>query len=187
MLDELDYEIKNASIWPTGLQYGAYGGLGLIVISLFSHLMGWTATDTSFSLINILSSLITYAIIFGSILLGVKYLKESLQDGYVDFGKAFKLGLVVSLVMAVLIGIWMFVFLEYIDPNFLQNMVDMLEFQYEEQGLSDDEIERLMGFMETYMFNPAAFSISIVLVQFFTGLVFSLIVAAILQKQRLSK
>lgn len=182
MKDVLDFEIKNAPVGPTGLQYGALGGLGLIIVSLFSHLMGWTQADASFSFTSLLSMVLTYGIMFGALFLGVKHLKEKLQDGYISFGKAFKLGLLISLIMALFISIWMYVFLEFIDPNFLQNMIDVMEFQFEEQGLSDEEIETSMGIMG-YMFNPLAFTIMSFFSQFITGLILSLIAAAILQRK----
>ena len=100
---------------------------------------------------------------------GIRHYRDKVNDGIVSIGKAITIGVVISLLVGVGIGIADFIYTKFIDPNFFANYEQMLIDQVRE----DEIIKMTSG-------TAALFMIALVTV---IGFIISLISALILQRK----
>ncbi len=170
-----------ASPWPTGFRYGLFGGLISIAYGLLAYLFGITENAMESGGSDWLSTLVGLAISIGAIFLAIKYYRDQELNGRISFGRAFGVGAIVALVMAVITGIWIFVFFGVVDPGMLDAITEQSALQMEEQGLSDQEIEQAMGYTQMFM-NPTVFAIFGSIFSFISGAIIALIMGAIMKR-----
>jgi hypothetical protein len=150
----------------TILKYGFYGLIiGLIIFTL--HLvLGIKNLDYS------TNEILGYVSIFLSlsfVYFGIRHYRDKVNDGIVSLGKAIAIGVLISLLVGIGIGIADFIYTTFIDPNFFANYEQMLI----DKGREDEIIKMTSGTAVLFM---------IVLVTVI-GFIISLISALILQRK----
>ncbi|MEY2949386.1 MAG: DUF4199 domain-containing protein [Saprospiraceae bacterium] len=165
------------------LTYGLYGALVLIVIGLIGQLTGLVDPSQpngggGSMVINVLNALVTA----GALVLAVKKHRDEDLDGYIAFGKAFGLGMLTVVVIAIISGIWTFVYISFIDPEMIDIMKEAARAQMENQGMEGEQLEQAMAMNGKFM-NPGMISVFAILGSMFFGLIISLVVAAVMKKQ----
>lgn len=165
------------------LTYGLYGALVLIVIGLIGQLTGLVDPSQpngggGSMIINVLNALI----IAGALVLAVKKHRDEDLDGYIAFGKAFGLGMLTVVIIAVISGIWTFVYISFIDPEMINVMKEAARAQMESQGMSGEQLEQAMAMNSKFM-NPGIITLFAILGAMFFGLIISLVVAGVMKKQ----
>ncbi len=166
--------MKNKS----SIRFGTYLGSTMIL----THLL-WFVMDM---LLVTIADQLTSAILFLIfITLSIKELRDVEGDGYLKFKQAFLQGVKTCAYAAILYGAYYFVFLEFIDPEFLNKSMDFAEekmYELAELGFMDeDSIEEQMLLARersTSMFTV----MSGILSHLFWGSIASLIIGAIIKK-----
>ncbi len=166
---------------PVALRYGLIGGLILVAISLVGQVAGLADPTQPYSAGSIINSILTYGTIIAILVLAVKFHRDSNQNGFITFGQAFGLGVLAALVMGVISAIYSYVFFAFIDPGFLDQVVEMQKEQMLESGMSESEVDQAFNMMSA-MFTPGAFAIIAVVGSLIFGAIVSLIVAAVMKK-----
>ena len=173
----LDYtpQQKEASIFNgNNINYGI---LMAVVAFVFTLILFFAKIPLT-SWWNYLSTPIYLILLY----LGIKSFRDKSLGGYMSFGKGFKGGAAISLIFGLVMTVLNFIYFKFINTNFTENMLLMLEEQFVKQGQTDEVIEQIMGIYEV-IFQP----IPMTLIGFFSalimGLIFSLIFAAILKKE----
>jgi len=122
---------------------------------------------------------------FSAIFIGVKRYRDRELNGFITFGKAFTLGLYITLVASVIYVLgWMVYY-----PNFMPDFADQYsEFQLEklrESGATEAELDvqrtEMNAFIEMYK-NPAIMAMITFVEIFPIGLIISLVVGLILKR-----
>lgn len=174
---------ESVSPWPTGTRYGLLAGLVLIVLGLLIHLTGmvdYTGQDSSS---NWLTNLINWGVIAAAIVLAVKQHRDTELGGHITFGRSFFVGFIVTLLAAVVSMVWGYVFFSFVEPSLIESMLEMSRDQMmEQQGLSGSEVDNAMG-MISWMFTPIMLSLMGGLALLVVGIIFSLIIAAIMKRE----
>jgi hypothetical protein len=165
------------------LTYGLYGALVLIVIGLIGQLTGLVDPSqpnggSGSMIINILNAVVTA----GALVMAVKKHRDEDLEGYIAFGKAFGLGMLTVVVIAVISAVWTFVYISFIDPEMIDVMKEAARGQMESQGMSGEQLEQAMAMNAKFM-NPAMITVFALLGSMFFGLIISLVVAAVMKKQ----
>lgn len=167
---------KPVSIGKVAFQYGVLAGIILIVISIIFYVAGqehhWT------------SSLITYLILFGAIVYGLKNYRDELLDGYIKYARALGFGVLLSLFAGIVLGLYTFVFYKFINPEALDTLIREAQQSVIEArpDISNSELDMAMSFSKAFI-NPYFFFVSSVLSTTFFGTIFSLIIAAIFKNE----
>ncbi len=163
------------------LIYGAIAGL--IITSMFViSFIGSSSNFESGELIGYSSMIIAFASIF----VAVKSYRDKTLGGSISFGKAFKIGLGISLVATVIYTVSWLIMSETIAKDFMTDYYQYHMEQMKSSGLSEDQLnEKIVEmdyFMELYK-NPLV-KIGMTMLEIFpVGLIVSLISALILKRK----
>lgn len=149
----------------------------LIIWTMIQYLTGLDRSDAG-KYVNWIS----YPIMILFIVLTLKEVK-TINGGYMTLGEGFKNGFMMMVVVALIMSAFTFIYFSYINPDLIEYVSEKAYSDMEDRGLSDEEIEQAMGVAKIFMGKGAmtamAFLGNIVL-----GAIFSVIVAAIMKKER---
>jgi hypothetical protein len=86
------------------------------------------------------------------IVLGIKKVKEG-NGGLLSLGQALKTGLGIALISVIIYIIYLFVFVNYIEPEFFTNMAAVQEQQILEKNpnMTDEQLEVAVNMMKKFM------------------------------------
>lgn len=127
-------------------------------------------------------SVIAYVIIIVGLVMAMREYR-SLNNNYLSYGEGLGLGTLTAAVAGILSSLYGVLYTTVIDPEFQGRMMDQLRVQYEEQGMSDDQIDKAMQFGQLFQ-SPGLLFVFGVLGTIFMGFIFSLVIAAILRRNR---
>lgn len=165
-------------IWNTVLRYGAYAGGGIVLLSLLIYL-------TNFNVMAISGMAVFYGAMllvnFGAAIMAIRYQRDDLDGGYISYGKALLVGLLVVLVGTFISGLWNYLLVNFIDPNYVAGMKEQFVEAWGDKMPAENLEEALEGFdkagdLFTNLKNGIVGGI-------FFGLFVGLISAAFLKKQ----
>jgi hypothetical protein len=162
-----------ASIWKTGMNIGLITGLVMIVYSLILYIAGLPTNQTL--------GYFSFIILLGGIVWSHQQYKRN-GDGYLSYGEGLGLGTVVSGFAGILSSIFSFIYMTYIDSGIREEIKNQQIIALEQQGLSDEQIEQAMGWMEKMM-TPGAMLFTGIFSLIFFGFLFSLIISIFTKKQ----
>lgn len=157
------------SLWSVGVKGGLYTGLVLIIFTLISYVAGLNTDPWFGNLFQLFSFVI-------GIYLTHKAFKEQ-GDGFMSYGQGLGLGAIVGLISSVLTAIFAIIYVNLIDDTIISSQLDEMRFQFEEQGLSDEQIDQAISMTEMMM-GPIGMFFSIVFMSVLYAFILSLIVSA---------
>lgn len=99
-------------------------------------------------------------------------------DGFMSYSQGLGIGTLMALVSSIVSGIFTYVYIKFIDTSFFENMQDKMIEQWEEQGLTDAQIDQALEMTSMFSTPELTFVFGIVAAVFF-GFIISLIVSAI--------
>jgi hypothetical protein len=107
--------------------------------------------------------------------------KENDLSGYISFGRAFGTGFRFSSLLSLLMGLFMYTYLKWLNPEVFEQSIIQAENQMLDKGNSSEQVETAMEIARNW--GPLIAGISITFMTTLTGVVLSLIYAAILKKE----
>ncbi len=170
-------DVPNVSPFPTALRMGMIGGGLCIVFGLVSYLIGIDST------VSKVMQYLNYVVWIAFVVMAIKQHRDKDLGGFISYGRALGVGMLTALIMAIMSVIWTVLLYKVIDPNFAEKTMEIVMQQWEEKGISDDQIEDMMPMVSRFMsVGPISgiilFTISLI------GFVTSLISGAVLKKNR---
>ena len=104
--------------------------------------------------------------------------RNNTLDGYATYGKALVIGVYASLAIAVIMAVYTYVYMEYINPGFIQEMLSRAEDSMIEAdpNMSDEDLNRALEMTKMFM-KPALLAPISIITTAFTGTIFSLVIA----------
>jgi hypothetical protein len=170
--------MENLPIPPkkVSLNYGIILGIILILISVIIY-----ALDKHYDQDWVTRSpgiIAMFVIIF----LGIKKYRE-FNNGFLKMGQALKTGIGIALIGAIISLIYTFIFLNYIEPDYMDKMMEIQEQTLIERfpDFTDEQIETQLAMVEKFS-SPAVTTAFVLIVSLFFGFIISLISGAILKK-----
>ncbi len=158
------------------MNYGAILGLALVALGILFYLTGWNRSMTSgLQWINYLVQILL-------IVMGIKYYRDSVQGGFISYGRALGTGTLISLFAAIIISVYMYIYITYMDPTFMEFIASQQEEQLYAQGFSDEQVERSMEMARNFT-SPNMMLIMAFLGTTFIGFIMSLIISIFLKKE----
>jgi len=158
----------------TALKWGVI--IGIITI-LFS-----TAIMVSGQNGNQLLGLVVYVILAVGIYLAMNDFKKE-NHGFMSYSQGLGLGLLKCTIVGLISSFFTFAYMKFIDPTIAEQMMKKAVEEMEKKGLSDDQIEKAMEYSKMFI-NPGVLFIVSLIGTIFIGFIFSLIIAAILKKDK---
>jgi hypothetical protein len=164
------------STFTITLGYGVIVALALIVFSLVIYLINLE--------IPVLVMLLSIAILLAGIVFAQINFRNKYLGGYIEYGKAFTVGFLTTLFLAVIYALYSYVFYKYIDPGAMEEAMAKAEQQFVDRGMSDAEIDQSMKIAEMFA-KPGMSTIMAFLSNLFFGAVISLIAAIFTKKENM--
>lgn len=150
----------------TVLKFGVYGLLTGFIIFMLHLFFGIDNLDLATNeILGYVSIFLSLSFIF----FGIKHYRDKENDGFITLGKAIKIGLAISVLVALGIAIADFMYTKFINPDFFMNYKQQLI----DQGREDEIMEMTSTIAAVFM---------LVLVTII-GFIISLISGIILQRK----
>jgi len=167
-------EEKKQSLGQATFIYGILLAAAVIVFSLILFLID---VDKQ-SWINYFS----YVIMIGAIFYAQKTFRDKILNGFISYGKAFMVGLLTAAFSSIFIAVWTYVFISYINPGMVEEIIQMAEQKMMEQGMTDLQIDQATK-MTSFMYSPLWMTFMAVFGNIFAGAIISLITAIFVKKE----
>jgi len=105
-----------------------------------------------------------------------------LINGILSYQNGLGAGTVIAFFASIILALYLYIFLQFIDPESIERMKVIAEEKLMDRGLTDEQIEMQMQISEKFM-TPALTSLMTIPAFTFFGFLFSLITSAILKKE----
>ena len=165
----------------TVIKYGLYGLLAGLLIFLAAILFGKGLSYSTQEVIGYASMVASLSFVF----FGIKHYRDHVNNGVMSFGKALVIGLLISVLVGIGVGIADYIYTTFINPDFVTEYLEGT-LKTMESTLTPEEFEtkkvELTKQMEDYVgsgFMAFLMFITVVLI----GFVMSLISGLILQRK----
>lgn len=149
----------------TIIKYGLYGCITGFLIFLLHLAFINSLSYNTLQILGYISIFLSLSFIY----FGIKHFRDHINEGVISLGKAVIIGLLISLLVGIGIGIADFIYTKFLNPNFFKDYESMLI----EQGRADE-------IMEITSEAAALFMVALVVI---IGFIISLISGLILQRK----
>jgi len=179
-LDNPNPMAGEAPIGPTITRYGVIGGLIFVVYGLLGNIIGFARPSAGMMSLA-LNGLISLGLYIGLMVIAIRHYRDNENGGVVTFGRAFLVGLGIALIVAVFNTLFSYIYMNFIEPDYLETTVREIESRYESLGMSEEQIETMMVEAQKNM-SPGKMVIQGVLFSGIFGAIVAAIVAAIMKR-----
>lgn len=156
-----------------GIRYGLIGGIIGIAYFLILNTAG---LDTTQGFWNWFRFIITIAIL----IFAHKYYKDN--NSFMSYGQGVGISFWMGLIGSVIGGVFMFVYMKFIDASFVEMMKQNQINAMQERGMSDAQIDQSMKFASMFM-SPVAILIFTLIFGVIGNVIAGLIVSIFTQKK----
>lgn len=169
-------EIQQASVKKIALNYGVLLALLSIALQVISFVLD-AHIDRPWWL-----SVLQMILSVGVIVMGLKAFRTA-NSGFLTIGQALKTGVAISLIAGIIAVIFNYIFMNYIDPDFIQKTLDFSQEQMliNNPNMSQKEIDMAMNMSAKFM-SPLWMSAFALIGTLFFGFIISLIAGLIMKK-----
>lgn len=169
-------ENQTTSLKKIALNFGVLLALLSIVLQVISFVLD-AHIDRPWWL-TVLQLVISVSVI----VYGIKAYKTE-NAGFLSIGQALKAGLAISLVAGIVSVLFNFIFMNYIDPDFIQKSLDFSREQMltDYPNMSSEQIENSLEISRKFM-SPTIMSAIAILATLFFGFIISLVAGMIMKK-----
>lgn len=171
-------ETKSRSLFNNALIFGLLTAAVSVVFSVITYIIDLPYGSPVMYL--------SFVILLGGMLYGTLQYRNNYAGGYISFGNAFLSGFLIVLVAAFISAVYSYVFTSFIDPAFLEKIVEMTMEKTEtdliSKGLSEEQIEPALA-MTRKMMSSTAISIMAFLSSALVGAIVALIAAIFVKKE----
>ena len=168
--------MEKKSTFLPALQFGLLTGLAMIIFELILFLAG-VSLHSSLNLIG-------YLIFIGGLYWGMANIREKRLEGVMTYGKAFGVGFWISFFAAILLGIFAFAYVKYINPGILDTVVSQAEDKIlaAKPNISDAELQKSLDMVKMFA-TPVFSAVSGFFRYIIVGSIFSLIIAIFAKRE----
>lgn len=157
------------------LKWGVITSVISIIYSVVSFMTGLFIKNTA-------ASYVTYLFLLGGIILALREYK-TLNNNFLGFGEGLGVGTLMSAVTALISSVFSFLYITFIDTTIMQQITDMQREQMESRGMTQEQVDQAMEMVSKFS-SPGMLFIFGVLGFIFFGFILSLIVSAVMKKDK---
>jgi uncharacterized membrane protein (DUF106 family) len=168
---------SSVSTFNAGMRFGLFTGLALIAFDLILYVAGLKDPADPNPVQHM-----AWIILIAGIIMGIKYFKDN-NEGIMSLGEAMGSGTIVAVIAALIGAAYLILFLNFIDPAFIEEVRAVAKQQAMEQNnLSEEDYEQMAGMMNTFT-SPTFLAISSVIIYAIIGAIISLIGGLIMRSK----
>lgn len=129
--------------WNTVLRYGGISALAGVVLSLLFYLLDFNMMSFSGMAIQFITA---FGVSITVAALAIKYQRDNFDGGYITFGRALLIGLLVTMVGSLGSSVWNYILMNFIDPGYIDNLKEKFIATWGENMPPESLEEALKGF-----------------------------------------
>ncbi|MBP4139613.1 DUF4199 domain-containing protein [Flavobacterium geliluteum] len=174
---------KNISPAKSGILYGVLFGVIMVLEFVVMYVIGMKSLmNSSAGMIVNIANYLVLPIIF--IYLGCNHYKKDINNGFISFSESLKTGVSITVVAALIYAIFNLIF-NLIFPEFINEMLEITRdgMIAKNPQVSAKELEMGLGMVKKFMNPFIVFPATLVMYSFF-GLIYSLIIGAIVKNDK---
>lgn len=174
---------KTISPSKSAMQIGVLFGVLMILEFVISYLLNIDPTkNEGFGIIINILNLLIFPIAF--ITIGCNNYKNKINSGFISLSESIKIGLTICVIAALIYGIFTSVF-NMIFPEFIEEILSKTKAVMLKKNpkMTTEQVEMAMSFTKKFMSPFIAIPFTAVMYAFI-GLLYSLIIGAIIKKER---
>lgn len=156
------------------LKFGLLTSLGIIILTTLLNVTGLALNK---ALANIV-----YIVLIAGLVLALKDLRNE-NKGQLSYGQGVGLGLLVAAIVGLLVSMFTMFYHQFIDSSLLQQQLDAVRVEMENKGMEEAQIDNALATAEKLM-SPGLLFVFGVFGYLISGLIFSLIISAIMKKDK---
>jgi hypothetical protein len=126
------------------------------------------------------SSLMNAVIFIGVILYGIKQFKTA-NGGFLSWGQGVKIGVGIAVIGGLIMVIYNYIFMNFIEPDFMNQMAEVQNQVFLDQGLTEEQIEAANEMSQSFQ-SPGIMAALGIVSYAIGGFIVSAIIAAIMKK-----
>ncbi len=164
-----------------GLRYGLYGAITICVLFLAAWYLAAEQSFTVQEIIGYAAMVVSLSFVF----FGIKHFRDEENNGAVSFKSALVLGLLISIIVAVVFGILDVIYVEFLNPDFMDEYYAR-SIEQMRTTLSAEEFDvqaKLLEEQKSTFSNPIFTFLIMGMTVFVIGFIISLISALMLQRK----
>lgn len=158
------------------LTAGILLGIILVVYSLILYLAGLNENQWLAAVSYVITAIVLYFVIIN--------FRDKQQNGFLSYGKGVTVGLLTGLFASVILAIFSFIYMKYIDPSILEKALVTAEEDVLQRNpnMSDEELDRAMGMVEIFT-SPVVITVLTIFWYALVSLVFSLLISIFAKRE----
>ncbi|GAA3594886.1 DUF4199 domain-containing protein [Flavivirga amylovorans] len=162
-------------------KFGSYAALVGVLLFIGSHFFNWNVGFKTLEIFGYASILASLSFVF----FGIKHFRDQINNGVISFKKALLIGLVISAISGIVIGLLDVVYVTMINPDFVVEYTEYaLEGMKNTLSASEFEVEKEALNEQMKLFENPIFTWSIMFTTVFAiGVIISLFSSLILQRK----
>jgi len=168
-------QTNKPNLMKSTMTSGAIMAAGLLIFTLILYMTNLLLSAG----LNYLS----YLIVIGGIILGIKNYKDQEEQGFISYGRAFGVGMLTVLFASVIMAIFMYVLYSVIDPGLIEKTLELTRTKMADQHLTDDQVEMALNMSKKFV-TPGVIALGTIVAYGFIGAIISLIAAAFMKKDK---
>ena len=171
-------ENQKASIKNIALNYGGIWGILTIALSVIAYVTDNYLERPTWLTIS------GAAIMLGIIVYGLKAFKLE-NEGYLSISESLKTGLAISLIAAIIVTLYNYIFTTFIEPDFVNQSIEIAREQMMTQNpdMTQEQMDMAMGITEKMM-TPTIMAAMGIIFTLFLGFIVSLISGLFMKENR---
>ncbi|MBG6110726.1 hypothetical protein IWX84_001606 [Flavobacterium sp. CG_9.10] len=173
---------NNISPAKSGILYGVLFGVVMILEFVIMYIIGMKSlVGTSVGLIVNLANYLILPILF--IYIGCNNYKKNINNGFISFSECLKTGVSITFIAGIIYALFNVIF-NLIFPDFINEMASITKEAMLQQNpsMTAEQLESGISLMKKFMNPLFVFPVTIAMYSFF-GLIYSLIIGAILKNE----
>lgn len=165
---------EKVSTARVALKYGALVSVFIMVYTTIINVVGLSQN-------KVLSSL-QFIFMIVALVFAMKEFKEK-NKGFMSYGEGLGLGTLLSAVMGFLVSMFNTFYNKFIDNTIMTQALDKVRMDMEQRGMDDAQIDQSLEYAQKFM-SPGIMFIMGVFMSILTGFIVSLVVSAILRREK---
>ena len=165
---------ENRSIWKETLKYGIILGLISIVFSVLTYMFDLTGKTWVIWPSLIITIVVLYLLL--------RSYRDTINNGYITYGKSVGAGVIMNLYSAILSAIYIYILFRFLDPGLVDKQLALAEDKLIARGVPEGSIDSALQIQAKFM-KPWFASFMSIITSVFYGLILSLIVSIFVKKE----
>ena len=129
------------------MNYGTVLGFCLILIALLYWILGIEEQQ------SVIPSILNNIVIIGFLVYAISYYRDNANNGFISYAESLKLGTSVAFFSSVIMALYTFIYITYLNPDMLANIMNMTEQAMLESDpdISDQQLDLVLSMTSKFM------------------------------------